>query len=71
MIIDPHHQNIGFLGGVYDDIDCQEEFPRPRLINQQLPQIDEIMGGGVIPDEDEEEECDDEDCEYCRQYYLE
>ena len=40
------------------------------MINQQVPQIDDIMGG-VIPDEDEEEECDDEDCEYCRQYYLE
>jgi hypothetical protein len=23
-----------------------------------------------IPEEEEEEECNDEDCEYCRQYYL-
>lgn len=61
--------NTGFFGGAYDDdIECQE-----AMIHADPPHVDDIMMEDAIPEVgqyDEEEECNDEDCEYCRQYYL-
>ena len=61
----------GYFGGAYDDdIECQEEIPANRGSRQIEMIEDAIPEGAGIPEEDEEEECNDEDCEYCRQYYL-
>ena len=64
----------GYFGGAYDDdIECQEEIPAANRGSRQIEMIDDAIpeGGAGIPiEEDEEEECNDEDCEYCRQYYL-
>ncbi len=35
------------------------------MIDDALPEE-----AGIPEDDEEEEECNDEDCEYCRQYYL-
>lgn len=43
------------------DMMCREDIIQPPHM------IEDLMMEGA---EDEEEECDDEDCEYCRQYYL-
>lgn len=40
---------------------CREDIIQPPHM------IEDLMMEGA---EEEEEECDDEDCEYCRQYYL-
>ena len=64
----------GYFGGAYDDdIECQEEIPAANRGSRQIEMIDDVgipEGAGIPPEEDEEEECNDEDCEYCRQYYL-
>ena len=57
---------MGYFGGAYDDdIECQESIP--PLPNNH---IEDLLIEEGIPDAGEEEECNDEDCEYCRQYYL-
>jgi hypothetical protein len=43
------------------DMVCHEDIMQPPNM------IEDLINEGV---EEEEEECDDEDCEYCRQYYL-
>jgi hypothetical protein len=64
----PASQAYGYFGGVYnDDIECQEEIP---AVSRQIEMIDDAGGIPVPEEEEEEEECNDEDCEYCRQYYM-
>ena len=40
------------------------------MSRQQIELIDDAGGIPVPEEEEEEEECNDEDCEYCRQYYM-
>ena len=37
-------------------------------MSRQIEMIDDA--GGIPPEEEEEDECNDEDCEYCRQFYM-
>ena len=61
------------FGGVYDDdVQCEEMIAAPQH-HQSNHHVEDIMIEDQIPEaglSEEEEECNDEDCEYCRQYYL-